>query len=192
MSLTLRSVLAALLLIAPVSAELIWSSVGESGHLFFAAGQLIGWFLVATVVRDGAGRHPATGSTRAGRVGRRLLLSGCALQMLFALVYGGSAVIDGEPVEASFLLFLLGFLTTFVGGLVWGPALLRIGLVRIAGFGVLAMAVLGFLAIAVGVDPLHDVFLLSSYAAWVLVGRGLELPARTTTQRAGEVSAASR
>ncbi len=192
MSLTLRSVLAALLLVVPVSAELIWPSLGDSGHLLFAAAQLIGWFLVATVVRAGAGRNPESTSTRAGRVGRRLLLSGCALQMLFALVYGGSAVIDGEPAEASFLLFLLGFLAIFVGGVVWGPALLRAGLAHLAGVGVLATAVLGFLAIAVGADPFHDLFLLSSYAAWVLVGRGLDAPARPTTKRSGEVSAASR
>ena len=192
MSLTLRAALAALVLIVPVSAELIWPSVGDSGHLLFAAAQLIGWVLVATVVRDGAGGHPETSSTRGGRVGRRLLLSGCALQVLFALVYGASAVIDGEPAEASFLFFLLGFLATFVGGVVWGPALLRAGLPRLAGVGVLATAVLGLLAIAVGVDPFHDVFLLSSYAAWVLVGRGLDAPARLKRERSSEVSAASR
>jgi hypothetical protein len=27
---------------------------------------------------------------------------------------------------------------------------------------------------AVGVDPFHDIFLLSSYAAWVAVGGGIE------------------
>ena len=32
--------------------------------------------------------------------------------------------------------------------------------------GMLATAVLGFLAMAVGSDPFHDIFLLSSYAAW--------------------------
>jgi len=192
MSLTLRSVLAALLLVVPVSAELIWPSLGDSGHLLFAAAQLIGWFLVATVVRAGAGGNPEPTSTRAGRVGRRLLLSGCALQMVFALAYGGSAVIDGEPAEASFLLFLLGFLAMFVGGLVWGPALLRAGPAHLAGVGVLATAVLGFLAIAVGADPFHDLFLLSSYAAWVLVGRGLDAPPRSSTKRSREVSAGSR
>ena len=57
MTLTLRAVLAALALIVPVSAELIWPAVGDSGHVFFAAAQLVGWFLVATVVRDGASRH---------------------------------------------------------------------------------------------------------------------------------------
>ena len=192
MSLTLRAVLAALVLIVPVSAELIWPSVGDSGHLLFAVSQLIGWFLVATVVREGAGRHPETNQTRAGRLGRRLLLGGCSLQMLFALVYGGTAAAAGEPAEASFLLFLLGFLGIFAGGLGWGRALLRAGLARLAGVGVLACSVLGFLAIAVGVDPFHDMFLLSSYAAWVLVGRGLEAPRRAMSERSGEISAASR
>ena len=34
------------------------------------------------------------------------------------------------------------------------------------------LILLGALAMMVGSDPFHDVFLLSSYAGWVLVGRG--------------------
>lgn len=188
MSLVVRSALAALVLIVPVAAQLVWPSFDDSGHLVFAASQILGWLLVTTVVRDGAGRHPSLGHTRGSRVGMRLLLAGCALQVTFGLVYGGTALLDGEPLEASFVLFLVGFLALFVGGVTWGPGLLRSGLSRTAGLGALATAVLGLLAMLVGTDPWHDVFLLSSYAAWVLVGIGLEQPARS---REG-VSVASR
>jgi hypothetical protein len=53
------------------------------------------------------------------------------------------------------------------------------------------VAGLGFLAMAVGVDPFHDIFLLSSYVAWVAVGLGVD---RTATEREEEVlvSGASR
>ena len=45
---------------------------------------------------------------------------------------------------------------------------------RSAGLGLLAVAIMGLLAMAVGTDPFHDVFLLSSYAAWVAVGVGAD------------------
>lgn len=188
MSLVVRSALAAAILIVPVAAELIWPAFGDIGDLVFAASQGLGWMLLVTVVRDGAARHRFLDATLAGRAGKRLLLAGCALQTLFALVYGATAAIDGEPLEASFVLFLLGFLALFFGGVTWARALLRGEVSRIAGLGALATAVLGVLAILVGTDPWHDVFLLSSYAAWVLVGVGLEQPARTLER----VSAAPR
>ena len=193
MSLTLRAALAAVVLIVPVSAELIWPSVGDSGHLLFAVAQLIGWFLVATVVRDGAGRHPETSSTRAGRVGRRLLLSGCALQILFALVYGGSAAdrtasrLKRRSCSSCSASSPPSSEASSGGQRCCAPAWLASP--ASACSRRLSSALL---AIAVGVDPFHDVFLLSSYAAWVLVGRGLEAPAQPKTKRSSEVSAASR
>jgi hypothetical protein len=189
MSLVTRSALAALVLAVPVGAELIWPSFGDRGHLVFASSQILGWVLIATVIRGGADRHPRLDSTRGGRLGRRSLLTGCLLQVLFALAYGVTALINGDPFEGSFVLFLLGFLALFVGGMAWGQALLRLEVSRKAGLGALATGVLGLLAILVGTDPFHDVFLLSSYAAWILVGFGVEEPA---TSRACEVSAASR
>ena len=194
MTLFSRSVIAAAALAVPVAAQLIWESLGDrtSGHALFAVSQLLGWGLIASIVRRGAARHPGTVATRAGRVGSRILLAGCVLQMLFAIVYGATGVFAGEPLEASFVLFLLGFLAVFVGGLMWGWRLLRGEDSRLAGVGVLATSVLGFLAIAVSHDPWHDVFLLSSYAAWVLVGRGLEAPAEPRRKRSSEVSAESR
>lgn len=172
MSLTTRAAAAAVLLIVPVSAELVWPAVFDhpAGLLVFAVSQLVGWLLLAGIVRGAP--EPAG---RAARGGRRAVLAGCMFQVLFALVYGVTAL-DGSPLELSFVLFLLGFVAQFVGGLVWGAALLRTGVATTAGAGVLAVAVLGALAVVVGADPFHDVFLLSSYAGWVVVGWGLSGP----------------
>ena len=52
----------------------------------------------------------------------------------------------------------------------------------------MAAAVLGFLAIAVGSDPFHDVFLLTGYAAWGVVGLGAS-PRAPRTVSTDEVQA---
>jgi hypothetical protein len=165
-----RAIVAACALIIPVVAELIWPSFGDSGHLVFAICQLVGWVLVASIVVDVGRLFPSLSPMRGGRVGSRILLIGCALQILFALGYGVTTLVSGEPNEVSFVLFLAGFLAQLVGGIVWWRSMRsepRLGVTRI---GVLATAILGFLAMAIGGDPFHDVFLLSSYAAWAVVG----------------------
>src|SRR5688572_9712481 len=101
-----RAIVAAGALIIPVVAQLIWPSFGDSGHVVFAICQLIGWVLVASVIVDIDRLFPSLSSTRGGRVGRRVLLTGCGLQVLFALAYGVTAAVSGEPNEASFVLFL--------------------------------------------------------------------------------------
>ena len=168
MSPTVRSTLAALALAVPVLAEIARPELSDGtwGNLVFAASQLLGWALVAAVVRGA----PAAASAASPR-GRRVVLLGCGLQLAFAAVYGVTAL-DGEPYEGSFVLFLLGFVALLVGGLLWAARLRRVAAARVAGRGLLAVAVLGALAMLVGSDPLHDAFLVSSYAAWVVVGRG--------------------
>jgi hypothetical protein len=165
-----RAVVAACALIIPVIAELIWPSFGDSGHLVFAVCQLIGWLMVASIVVDVDRLFPSLSTTRGGRVGRRILLIGCGLQVMFALAYGVTALVSGEPNEASFVLFLAGFLAQLVGGIVWWRSMRSESGLRVTRIGVLATAVLGFLAMAVGSDPFHDIFLLSSFAAWAVVG----------------------
>ena len=169
MSSSTRAAAAAVVLIVPVVLELAWPAFGDHvpGHEIFAVSQLAGWLLLLSVCRRGM--VPAK---RSARIGRRSVLVGCVLQMLFAGVYAVTAL-GGEPLEASFVFFLLGFLALFAGGLAWGTSLLRSG-APMAGGGLLATAVAGLLAMLVGMDPWHDVFLLSSYAAWVLVGRGFD------------------
>ena len=169
-SLSPRAIAAAGALIIPVVAELIWPSFGDSGHLVFAICQLIGWVLVASIVLDVDQLFPSLRTTRGGRVGRRVLLLGCALQVLFALTYGVTAAVIGEPNEAAFVLFLAGFLAQLVGGIVWWRSMRSEPTMRVTRIGALATATLGFLAMAVGNDPFHDIFLLSSYAAWAAVG----------------------
>jgi len=166
-----RSITAAAVLIVPVVAELVSEPFGDTTafKLTFAASQLAGWLLLAGVCRDLAEVHPPT--NRKDRVGARLLLAGCTAEMLFATLYGVLELATGEP-EASFVLFALGFLLMTIGGLLRGSRLRTVGAGR-AGGGLLAVAILGFLVIAVGSDPFHDIFLLSGYAAWVVVGLGV-------------------
>jgi hypothetical protein len=183
-----RTTAAAALLIVPVAAEIAFPERldGASGHVGFAAAQLLGWLLIGSVVR------PAEpGPARRATFGRRTVLVGIACQVAFAAVYGGTAL-DGEPLEASFALFLLGFLALTVGGLTWGFAMARSVDHRTAGWGLVGTAALGLLAVLVGVDPFHDIFLLSSYAAWPVVGHGLtRLPRRRTADPVGVVGSAT-
>jgi hypothetical protein len=170
MSATTRSALAAAVLALPVLAEIAWPDRFDAagGHVFFAASQLVGWALLASVVLGA----PAAARTASPR-GRRVVLAGCALQVSFATLYGATAF-DGEPLEASFLAFMLGFVALFVGGLLWATRLRRAADGRVAAAGLGAASVLGALAILVGSDPWHDICLVSSYAAWIVVGRGFD------------------
>lgn len=161
---------------------MVWPSFGDSGHLVFAICQLIGWALVASIIVDIGRVFPSLSTTRSGRAGRRVLLAGCTFQVLFALAYGLTAAASGEPNEASFVLFLAGFLAQLVGGIVWWRAMKPEPGLRAARIGVLATAILGSLAMAVGTDPFHDVFLLSSYAAWAAVGMSAVRASATETE----------
>lgn len=170
MSATTRSTLAAAVLAVPVLAQIAWPARFDAagGHVSFAASQLAGWALLASVVLGA----PAAARTASPR-GRRVVLAGCALQVSFATLYGATAF-DGEPLEASFVAFLLGFVALLVGGLLWATRLRRTPDGRVAATGLCAIAVLGALAILVGSDPFHDICLVSSYAAWIVVGRGFD------------------
>lgn len=171
-----RSAVAAALLVVPVAVETLVRSDDDAlwGHVVFAVSQLAGWTVLLSLARLLAAR--AGGS----RWGSRLVQAGCVFQLVFAVGYGLTAVVQGEPFEGTFVVFLLGFLALTAGGLTWGVRLLRARRAAPAGTGLLAVAVLGFLAMAVGVDPFHDIFLLSSYAAWVAVGLGVD---RAATER---------
>jgi hypothetical protein len=179
MNATTRSALAAVLLIVPVAVETLIGSdhLALWGHGIFFVSQLAGWSLLLSLSRLLAAR--AGGS----RWGSRLVRAGCVLQLVFAAGYGVTALVQGEPSEGMFVAFLLGFLALTVGGLTWGIRLLRARRAAPAGTGLLAVAALGFLAMAVGMDPFHDVFLLSSYAAWVVVGLGTDRAAREDAER---------
>ena len=187
MNTTAKGTTAAVLLIVPVVAELVSEPLGDGTafKLAFAASQMVGWLLLTGVCRRLSEVH-SPGNSR-DRLGARLLIAGCVSEMLFAATYGVLEVVTGEP-EASFVFFSLGLLLTTVGGLLRGSQLRRAG-VGMAGGGLIAAAVLGFLAIAVGSDPFHDIFLLSGYAAWAFVGLGAS-PQAPRTVRTDEVQAA--
>lgn len=182
-----RSAVAAALLVVPVAVETVVRSddLALWGHGVFAASQLAGWTLLLSLARLLAAR--GGGSRR----GAWLVQAGCLLQLLFAAGYGITALVQGEPFEGMFVVFLLGFLALTAGGVTWGVRLVRSHRAAPAGAGLLAVAVLGFLAMAVGVDPFHDIFLLSSYVAWVAVGLGADRAA-TERQEPDLVSDASR
>ena len=168
MTSTTRAALAAAVLTVPVAVEAFWlhSDDGLAGHLTFATSQLVGWLLLLLVVRTLAEGEP-------GRRWPRVVQAGVVLQVAFATAYGVGTVATGEPWERVFVLFLLGFLLLTVGGIGWGRRLLRGGS-REAGAGLVLVGVLGFLAVAVGVSPFHDLLLLGSYLAWVPVGTGAD------------------
>ncbi len=165
-----RSALAAVLLIVPVAVETIVRSdqLALWGHGVFVVSQLVGWSLLLSLSRRLAAL--AGGS----RWGSRLVQAGCVLQLVFAAGYGITVAVQGEPLEGMFVAFLLGFLALTVGGLIWGIRIVLARRAAPAGTGLLAVAVLGFLAMALGMDPFHDIFLLSSYAAWIAVGLGTD------------------
>ncbi|HET9944612.1 MAG TPA: hypothetical protein VFR56_03100 [Actinomycetes bacterium] len=172
MTSTTRAALASLALAVPVAVEAFWlhSDDGLAGHLTFAASQVAGWLLVLVVVR--ALRRAEDGGRWAA-----VAQAGVLLQVAFGATYGIGAAVTGEPWERVFVFFLLGFLLLTVGGVAWGRRLLRSGS-REAGLGLVLVGVLGFLALAVGDTWWHDVMLLGSYAAWVLVGVGTDRSVR--------------
>jgi hypothetical protein len=183
MSTSIRAAVAATILIVPVALELAWSPFGDHalGLEIFALSQIVGWLLLLSVCRE-----VAVPPRRSARAGRLSVLIGCALQMTFGLVYALTSF-DGEPLEAAFAAFLFGFLALFVGGLMWGISLARTAAGRKAGRGLVATAVLGLMAMLFGMDPWHDVFLLSSYAAWIVVGLGAgRRPATDRARTLGE------
>lgn len=184
MSPFVRSLIAALLLAVPVVAQSL-NFVDADGwaETLFVLGQLLGWLLVATVVRD---LLPVAGG--ASRWGSRLVLAGVAFQVLFAAVYLGSLLLAGEAAEASFLAFLLGFVCLTIGGLRWSWRL-RGTTYRNLALGLAGMAIFGLLAIAVGDHVLHEITLPLSYLAWILVGHGAGSPNRPT---GAELSVGSR
>ncbi len=180
----LRSVVAALLLAVPVVAETTGLIEGEGWqHLPFALTQLAGWLLLATVC------WTLNTTSRAGRWGPRLVLAGVGLLALFAVLYLATYLATGEPAEAIFLTYLLGFPAMTVGGLLWARALRRTPW-RVSAVGLALVGVLGFGAIALSADPFHDIALVGSYLAWIVVGLGAT--AQPATHPAATVSDASR
>jgi hypothetical protein len=174
-----KSAVAAGLLIVPVAVETVVRSdhLALWGHAVFVVSQLAGWLLLLSLSRQLAARVGGS------RWGARLVRAGCILQLVFAAGYGITVAWPGEPSEGMFVAFLLAFLSLTAGGLIWGTRLLRAHRASPAGAGLLAVGILGFLAMALGMDPFHDIFLLLSYAAWIAVGLGTERADRAQAEQ---------
>ena len=188
MSTQVRSVVASLLLAVPVLAEAT-HLVGDQwwGEVLFSVTQAAGWTLLATVIRALTAR-----TAGAGRWGPRLVMGGVVLEATFALLYLASFVVSGEPSAAVWPVFLAGFLALTVGGVTWARGLRRLTSSRIASAGLMGVAVLGFAAMAIGSDPFHDIALVGSYLAWILVGRDAGDESSTRDAEAVGITASTR
>ena len=161
-----RSSVAALVLGVPVVAETTGLiDDGGASHLLFALTQIGGWLLLASVSRSLAL------ASRTGRWDTRLVLAGTGCLALFGVLYLVTFLVAGEPAGWIFVTFLVGFPLLTVGSLTWSRRLWR-GSWRTSAVGLALVGVLGLGAIVLSQDPFHDIALVGSYLAWVVVGRG--------------------
>jgi len=169
MNLVPRAVAGALLLAVPVAAQAVAPSSFDSsaGEAAFVVTQLAGWSLLLTV---------ALAVRRLSTWGSRLLVAGCALQLVFALGYGAAMASSGEPADWAFVPFLLGFVCLTAGCVVMVGAARRMPGARLATLGAALVGALGLAAVVVGADPWHDLALVGSYLAWPVLAadRSLE------------------
>ena len=170
------ALIAGTLMLLSVAGELVWQVQRPDGSVSSMPGLVA--YLVAFTVGAGAltvavhGLRPATASSRAGRVGRRLSLAGAALLSLFSLLFLTTAVVSGTPLEAAFWLFLLGLLLLIAGSV---PLALGLRRSRVVGRWWIAVAVAGAGALVglLAESAAHDVGLFVFDAAWAALGLGL-------------------
>ncbi|MEU4393357.1 hypothetical protein [Kribbella sp. NPDC023855] len=126
-------------------------------------------FALLTVAVSGLRRESAR-STKPARAGAFLSMAGAGLLTAFCLVVLITGVVLGGPLELSFLLFALGMLLLSIGQVSWGLALRRHSRAP-GGWQLLALAgIAAFAAIAIPVDPWHDVALVVMCATWSAIG----------------------
>ena len=142
-------------------------------------------------------RAESARSTRPARIGSMMTLVGAGLLVVFGLVVLVTALLNGSPLEASFVAFLLGMLLLAVGPVTWGLALRK----RSPGPGVwqllLVSGIAALGALAIEPDPWHDLSLTLSFAAWSALGVLLlrrapqQAPERTSDSTADRVQGSS-
>ncbi|MBA2769480.1 MAG: hypothetical protein H0U35_10195 [Sporichthyaceae bacterium] len=145
----------------------------------------IGMLCVGVAALDARGLHreAAAPLARAGRIGVRLVVAGSALQVLFAAVVAVSAAAAGKPVEASFVLFGLGFLLLVVGGVLLGVGVWRARVVPSGATPLWVGAAAALVAIVVFTDPWHDIGLFVFAGAWSALGVTLLTRASVPAER---------
>lgn len=180
------AVLAGTLMFSGVAGELAFGGQLPDGTVtdpllfgVFAATFPIGAAFLVRALLALQGLHQAAGErlSRSGRIGTRVSVAGAALLVAFGTV----VLITGVPVEASFVLFGLGFLLTTGGHIALSLGLRRAGALRSWWAAPLVAAGGALVAIVVFVDPWHDLGLFTFNAAWVLLGAHLMRRARQAT-----------
>jgi hypothetical protein len=167
------AVIAGVAMLLSVAAELVWQVQRPDGSVSSMPGFVT--YLVTFAIGAAAltiavhGLSRTTTDSRAGRIGGRLSIAGAALLTAFAVLFLGTAAATRTPLEASFWLFLLGFLLLIVGSVPLALGLRRSGAVGrwwiavlIAGAG----ALVGILA----ESAVHEVGLFTFDAAWAALG----------------------
>lgn len=184
-------VAAGVLMFASVATELVWNVQRPDGSVsdmpvfvLFVGGFGAGTAALGVAVH-GLGRGVAL--SRAGRTGRVLSLLGAGLLTVFAVVFLGTGLATGTPLETAFWFFLAGFLLLIAGSVPLALGLRRSG---IAGrwWPAVLVAGAGALVAMLTLDPWHDLGLFTFDAAWAALGLQLlrgPVPLRRDVSRVG-------
>jgi len=128
----------------------------------------VGFALLLTAVMGL--RAQATQPTRPARMGALMTVAGAGSLVIFGLVGLVTSLLQGAPLEVSFIAFLLGMLLLSVGPVTWGLSLRRRPTTPGVWQLLLVSGVGAFGAIAIEPDPWHDISLTLMFAAWSAVG----------------------
>jgi hypothetical protein len=163
----LAAILVGVLIFAGQAGELVFGSPSDQVTVVYVL--LYGGGVVALGVALW-GLRALAGSTRRGRVGVWLALSGVAVLGLFIIQVMVQVVRTGHPPE-NFLLFALGFVLAVFGHLLFA-ADLRAPLGNAWVMPLIAAAG-AIVALTVEADPYHDIGLFVFEGAWVALGVAL-------------------
>lgn len=188
------AVAAGSLMFGSVATELVWNAQAPDGSvtnwpamLLFLGGFLVG-SAALTVAVHGLGRgRTGTALPRSGLVGRAISLAGSVLLTAFTVLHLATALATGTPLEASFWLFLLGFVLLFLGSVPLALGLRRSGAVG-RWWPAVLVAGTGVLVALTTQEPWHELGLFTFDAAWIAAGSGLLAESRrrpATTPTAG-------
>jgi hypothetical protein len=160
----IAAMVAGLSFFAGQGGALVVGSPSDTLDAVFAA--LIGVGLVAFGVALW-GLRASLSEPRRARIGVRTALVGAALLALFAVQAVVEVLRTGDMPE-NFALFGLGFLLAIVGQLLFASALRPV--VGTAWLLPIVGALGTIVALAIAVDPIHDIGLFVFEGAWVLLG----------------------